>query len=513
MSNHKTEQSFLLSFVSMLTTLGYLSRDPSFTWLGSLPYLLPSLTPLILSLPSWMQTKDFFYRNLLCLRTKPHHLEFTARLRLRAWMDEPDSVVRNFSVLLWEWNRANKVVNCQILMEEALSRYYDSEEMTRILTPIFVDDPNTPFWNNENPDIQYTMWVDRPHDREGNAMPEIFLRFQFVNPAFTPNKIVEHIEWIKTEAKKITESRKKAQRVLVTTDEQSSRGDGDNSASFMIYEFSTTSSFSNFFASEASQVKDDLDHFLLNRQAYYRTGRPWTYTILNEGVPGVGKTKLVKAIAAYTGATLIVLNLQHIQDIRTLYNVFHSSALGGEHVPHDKRVYYIPEVDTQALESLGKRSSNNKQDAVVVPSGTTSSLDGPIPATSSLAVKKKPTLGEILNVLDGVPERHGHILILDTNHLANLDPAMIRPGRVDRILTWRRMTGDNVRKYLENLYNTTIPKSVVFPDEKWTAAELQALAYRASSWDILYKQLFQATGVEKLNSVVLDRPKRACRTK
>jgi hypothetical protein len=375
--------------------------------------------------------------------------------------------------------------------------------MTRILTPIFVDDPNNPFWNVERPDIQYTMWVERPHDREGNTMPEIFLRFRFTNPEFTPKKIVEHIEWIKTEAKKINDARKRTQRVLVTTDEQgaSNGGNGDSGASFMMYEFSTTSSFSNFFSTEATQVKEDLDHFLLNRAAYYRTGRPWTYTILNEGVPGVGKTKLVKAIAAYTGATLIVLNLQHIQDVRTLYNVFHSSVLGGEHVPHDKRVYYIPEVDTQALESLGKR--NNSRNNFVKTGGEAE------PVAPVLNVKKKPTLGEVLNVLDGVPERHGHILILDTNHLANLDPAMIRPGRVDRILSWRRMSGENVRKYLENLFDVQIPSDVVFPDEKWTAAELQALAYRAASWDVFFET--HIADNKKLNVDVLDRPKRACR--
>lgn len=501
MDRHNHEQSVLLSVVSLLTTIGYLYRDPSFTWIGSLPYLLPSLTPLLLSVPSWTQFKSFF-NNCSRNRSNPIHIEFTARLKLRSWMDEPDSVVRNFAIMLWEWNRNNKVVNCKFMMEEALNRYYDNEEMTRIITPIFVDDQSTPFWNIDNPSIQYTMWVDRPVDRDGVAMPEIFLRFRFLDPNYTPKKIVEHIEWIKTEAKKINDARKKIQRVLVSTEDESLRDNNDkNNAAFMIYEFSTTSSFSNFFATEASQVKEDLDHFLKNQDAYYRTGRPWTYTILNEGVPGVGKTKLVKAIAAYTGATLIVLNLQHIQDIRTLYNVFHSSVLGGEHVPHNQRVYYIPEVDTQALESLGKRNDTKP----VRVSTNTTDLD----TTSSLIMKKKPTLGEILNVLDGVPERHGHILIMDTNHLTKLDPAMIRPGRVDRILTWRRMSGENVRKYLENLYNTTIPKSVVFPDDKWTAAELQALAYRASSWDILSKQL----DAEKLNSRNLDRPKRACHTR
>jgi ATP-dependent 26S proteasome regulatory subunit len=100
-----------------------------------------------------------------------------------------------------------------------------------------------------------------------------------------------------------------------------------------------------------------------------------------------------------------------------------------------------------------------------------------------LVEDKAPTLGEILNVLDGVPERHGHILVLDTNHLASLDPALIRPGRVDRILSWRPLSAASVRSFLENYYQVQVAASAVFPDRKWTAAELQGAAAAAgASW-------------------------------
>jgi ATP-dependent 26S proteasome regulatory subunit len=93
-----------------------------------------------------------------------------------------------------------------------------------------------------------------------------------------------------------------------------------------------------------------------------------------------------------------------------------------------------------------------------------------------------PTLGEILNVLDGVPERHGHILVLDTNHLATLDPALIRPGRVDRILSWKKLSAASVRRFLENFYEKAIPATVAFPDRRWSAAELQGAAASATSY-------------------------------
>jgi SpoVK/Ycf46/Vps4 family AAA+-type ATPase len=95
---------------------------------------------------------------------------------------------------------------------------------------------------------------------------------------------------------------------------------------------------------------------------------------------------------------------------------------------------------------------------------------------------KKPTLGEILNVLDGVPERHGHILVIDTNHMDRLDSALIRPGRVDRILTWSKLSSKSMHAYLENYYIESIPKSAVFPDKMYTAAELQAAVVEKKSW-------------------------------
>lgn len=38
----------------------------------------------------------------------------------------------------------------------------------------------------------------------------------------------------------------------------------------------------------------------------------------------------------------------------------------------------------------------------------------------------------LLNVLDGVVETPGRIVIMTTNHPETLDPALIRPGRIDK---------------------------------------------------------------------------------
>ena len=463
------DSNFIMALVPILSTLSYMFRDPNMTIAQSIPYLLPMLIPIAITMSKhWRAVLQKLSK--LFMFNKNSDINFTARINLKSWANEPDSVVRSFATVLWDWNHKNLTINCKKLMEEAVQRTYYYEEKQNNEQPIFIDDRDSSFWNKDEPNIKYTMWVERNMDREGNETKEIFLRIDFIG-CVSPNTVVKHIDYIKEEAKRIKAERDTKQRVLVSSnecdDEEKKKG-----LNFMIYEFVTTSNFANFFCEEAQTVKQDLNHFLHSKNEYERLGRPWTYTILNEGPPGVGKTKLVKAIAKETGYTLIVLNLSHVQNTQVLYETFHTSVLGGETVPHNKRLYYIPEVDSQFNDMLKQRS-----DAIVEPTGDKNATTETTATTITNPFQKKSTkltLGEILNILDGVPERHGHILILDTNRLKDLDKALIRPGRVDRIIKWKKMSKQSVKQYLEHYYKTKLPIKTKLPDRLYSAAELQA---------------------------------------
>jgi chaperone BCS1 len=41
------------------------------------------------------------------------------------------------------------------------------------------------------------------------------------------------------------------------------------------------------------------------------------------------------------------------------------------------------------------------------------------------------TLSGLLNALDGVAAQHGRIVVMTSNHPERLDPALVRPGRID----------------------------------------------------------------------------------
>ncbi|KAF1823067.1 P-loop containing nucleoside triphosphate hydrolase protein [Dissoconium aciculare CBS 342.82] len=70
--------------------------------------------------------------------------------------------------------------------------------------------------------------------------------------------------------------------------------------------------------------------------------------------------------------------------------------------------------------------------------------------------EKKPTisLSGLLNAIDGVASHEGRILIMTTNHPEDLDPALIRPGRVDRKVEFRLAGPDQTRELFKRMYAT-----------------------------------------------------------
>ena len=83
-------------------------------------------------------------------------------------------------------------------------------------------------------------------------------------------------------------------------------------------------------------------------------------------------------------------------------------------------------------------------------------------------------LSKLLNILDGIPERTGQIMIFNTNHPEHLDKALLRPGRMDMMLNFSKMSKINIIKMMENHYNDGSKKINLkeIPDKEFTPAEI-----------------------------------------
>lgn len=139
----------------------------------------------------------------------------------------------------------------------------------------------------------------------------------------------------------------------------------------------------------ASRVRE----FVASRVEYERVGIPWRFGILLHGAPGTGKTSLAHTLASQLGLRLAVIPLADLRSDEDLVNAFEGVC--------GQAIVLIEDVDCAFRQ-------RKQADA-----------DG-------------ITFSGLLNCIDGVIAPHnGRILIMSTNHIDQLDPALIRPGRVD----------------------------------------------------------------------------------
>lgn len=78
----------------------------------------------------------------------------------------------------------------------------------------------------------------------------------------------------------------------------------------------------------------------------------------------------------------------------------------------------------------------------------------PTKFSKKLASSDKLSLSGLLNVLDGVVDSPGRILVMTSNHPEKLDPALIRPGRIDKKLKLGYMQTLDVQQMLSHYFQS-----------------------------------------------------------
>ncbi|KAH8756042.1 BCS1 N terminal-domain-containing protein [Diaporthe sp. PMI_573] len=158
-------------------------------------------------------------------------------------------------------------------------------------------------------------------------------------------------------------------------------------------------------------VIDDITDYLSpeTRMWYNDCGIPWRRGYLFAGLPGTGKSSFSFAIAGHFKLRIYTVSLSSAgateENLASLFSQLPQTC-----------IVLFEDIDAAGLTST--RDASGKQGR----GGRGSSGRG------------KLSLSGLLNLLDGVASQEGRILIMTTNHIENLDKALIRPGRVDMIV-------------------------------------------------------------------------------
>ncbi len=164
---------------------------------------------------------------------------------------------------------------------------------------------------------------------------------------------------------------------------------------------------------EKEHLLQDMAQFRRSKQRYERLGVPYHRGYLFYGPPGTGKTSLVSALAAHFGLSIYTINLSDFND-RSLMNAVN-------HVPANSVLLF------EDIDCMKGSQSRDKTDSEGVQNGRCEAQR----KTENVAPTNGVTLSGVLNVLDGFHAPTGVLFVMTTNHVEKLDPALLRPGRID----------------------------------------------------------------------------------
>jgi mitochondrial chaperone BCS1 len=201
---------------------------------------------------------------------------------------------------------------------------------------------------------------------------------------------------------------------------------------------------------ERERLVEDVEKFRASRERYRRLGVPYHRGYLLYGPPGTGKTSLVSGLGAKFGMSVYAVNLTEFTD-RTLKSAINA-------VPQNAIILFE---DIDCMKTSNRRPGQAERGRTSV--GSRQEKD-------DLGDRFGVSLSGLLNVLDGFYAPENVLFVMTTNHRESLDPALLRPGRID----YKLYMGKAADAQKIELYRRFFPEATEIEAEEFVEAHASA---------------------------------------
>lgn len=244
-------------------------------------------------------------------------------------------------------------------------------------------------------------------------------------------------------------------------------------------------------------IYDPNETFNIGEEKYKRSGFTFKAGLLFYGAPGCGKTSTIKGILKYTNRHAIIINLNRIKTCDELESIFRKRNFDDKEVSGKELCFILEDCDASGdngVNILSNRKKDKKScfdtttdDNISKKQSDSDNIVNKLLEFSTCPIKQDEdsvNLSCFLNILDGIIELHGVMIIMTTNHPEKIDEALVRPGRFDYRYEFKRASREIIREMLMFKYELSEKKMREYDsilnikDEILSPAQIQATCFQ-----------------------------------
>ena len=263
--------------------------------------------------------------------------------------------------------------------------------------------------------------------------------------------------------------------------------DDDKNPIFEKEVFRPYCNFDKLVGSVPKKIEHSFNFFSSDKgkEWYKKRNLPYQMTVLLYGPPGTGKSCIASAVANKFNLHIVRIKLSLIKTNYQFIKAFKNKVFCDTKIDYANILYLFDELDTEQNSILKKRTQSDTSKKVKFTKEDTQTKEQKKELINKYSIKEDDlnnlidnlftgptrtehdslTLGTILEELNGINQMYGRKMFIISNHPEHLDPAILRPGRIDLKYKLQHLTQCEMVELID----------IFFPNCEYTEYEEQTL--------------------------------------